>query len=108
MIDCETQWKRIVKLLRDKHPPGRRVFIHVYPIRKKRAICGECWKSNCGKLFHVFVRRNQSIASRVDTLVHEWAHLLAWDAPGSDHNRAWGEAYARIYRTLEKYSWCRN
>jgi hypothetical protein len=38
----------------------------------------------------------------IDILVHEWAHILAWDAPGDEHGGAWGRAYSRVYRIYLK------
>lgn len=33
-----------------------------------------------------------------DTLIHEWAHAVSWQADKSSHGAAWGVAYARCYR----------
>jgi len=34
-----------------------------------------------------------------ETIVHEWGHMMVWDACGeSDHDALWGVAYARAYR----------
>ena len=41
--------------------------------------------------------------SQKDTLVHEWAHCVAWKADHSelqDHGTAWGLAYATCYRVV--------
>ena len=35
----------------------------------------------------------------VETVVHEYAHIMVWDAcVESDHDAMWGVAYARAYR----------
>lgn len=36
----------------------------------------------------------------IDTLIHEWAHVLCWDIPGPSHGSAWGVMYAEGYRLL--------
>lgn len=41
----------------------------------------------------------------IDTLVHEWAHALAWPGVPDEftldrHDAAWGVAYARCYQTV--------
>lgn len=36
-----------------------------------------------------------------DTLAHEWAHAMVWDASQEDHHDAlWGVAYARCYNIV--------
>lgn len=38
--------------------------------------------------------------SAIDTLIHEWAHVLAWRRHGPDipdHGEEWGRAYADAY-----------
>jgi hypothetical protein len=54
--------------------------------------------------FVVSIREGIPHDYAVDTLVHEWAHLLVWDAvQESDHGPIWGVAYARCYRAaIEK------
>ena len=32
-----------------------------------------------------------------EVLVHEYAHLLAWDYHGRSHDAVWGIAYAEVY-----------
>lgn len=41
----------------------------------------------------------------VDSLMHEWAHAMAWPGVGDEHaleahDAAWGVAYARCYQTV--------
>jgi len=39
----------------------------------------------------------------IETLVHEWAHCIAWKADHAelqDHGPSWGVAYAACYRTI--------
>lgn len=48
----------------------------------------------------VVVHRDLKSDALVDALIHEWAHLRAWDRHGrriEDHGPEWGEAYAEVY-----------
>jgi len=36
----------------------------------------------------------------IDTLIHEYAHVVAWGQDRDDHGPAWGKAYARCYRVV--------
>jgi len=40
--------------------------------------------------------------TQVLILVHEWAHILAWDADGGDHGPSWGKCYARCWRAFSE------
>ncbi len=51
--------------------------------------------------FTVVVHRPTDPARANQTLVHEWAHMLIWDAcQESDHDALWGVAFARCYRAV--------
>lgn len=56
----------------------------------------------------VLVHRNQCFNLRIDTLIHEWAHILTWfgaEMYNEDHSAEWGIAYAKIYRTFLEWNW---
>lgn len=48
------------------------------------------------------IRLNSKVdeTAKVLMLVHEWSHAVSWFSPGPDHGKAWGQAYARCYRTI--------
>ena len=68
-------------------------------------LCGCCiayLKPN-GKIerFLIEVDKSMSIATAIDTLLHEWAHALDKEAngiPTEPHRNRWGECYARVWR----------
>lgn len=41
-----------------------------------------------------FIWINDSICCQVDTLLHEWAHILTWNT--GEYSDEWGIAYARL------------
>lgn len=48
-------------------------------------------------------RRVTTWAELVDTMVHEWAHVLTWYSWCREHHGPeWGIAFARCYRMTEK------
>ena len=57
---------------------------------------------------HVYERGGQRCrrmhgSEIVETLIHEWAHCMAWTSDHAeleDHGPAWGVAYAKCYRAI--------
>jgi len=52
--------------------------------------------------FRIYVTKSHPQIMR-DTLMHEWAHCLAWEAGtviGDDHGPAWGLAMSRVYSAV--------
>lgn len=47
----------------------------------------------------IYIRRGASFDSKIDTLLHEWAHVVA---NTSEHDAKWSAAYGKCYRTLER------
>jgi len=45
----------------------------------------------------------------LDSLLHEWAHVLAWFAPDGEeeHGEHWGLAYGKIYRAFVAWDYGR-
>ena len=45
---------------------------------------------------------DESLTGReaIDTLIHEYAHVVAWGTDKNDHGPNWGKAYARCYRAV--------
>lgn len=38
----------------------------------------------------------------IDTLLHEWAHALAWNRKKDYHWYGWGIAFSKVYRIYLK------
>ena len=70
--------------------------------RKLNKLCGDC--SNKGGWFLIRLNKNDGYKVKIDTILHEWAHVLTWfDTECETHGNTWGEAYARIYRAWLKW-----
>lgn len=53
-----------------------------------------------GQHFEISLCRSMSKQARFETLLHEWAHVLAWpceDQDSAKHTAEWGVAYAKIW-----------
>jgi len=56
-----------------------------------------------GKRFSIRLDRDLPKPALVDTVLHEWAHCLAWYSREADpHGRDWSVAYGRVYREWER------
>jgi len=58
---------------------------------------GRCYYKK--KRFIIIVNKNLSLEMSIETLLHEWAHTLAWD-DHKEHGFKWGRAFSRVYRTF--------
>lgn len=62
---------------------------------------GDCQNKEAN--FLIRINRLLPEHEAIDTLLHEWAHCIAWDrCQSDDHCDAWGKAYSRIYRLFLK------
>lgn len=55
------------------------------------------WRADGSVRIHI--SRMLDFEARVDTLLHEWAHVLART---EEHNRAWSDAHGKCYRIMER------
>jgi hypothetical protein len=59
---------------------------------------GDCLKLKDGT-FRIRISKDLYEELALETLIHEMAHVLAWDKPGNyTHGAAWGQAYSKCYR----------
>jgi hypothetical protein len=49
-------------------------------------------------------QRIKTRAELEDTLMHEYAHVLAWFSAPTHHGPEWGVAFARLYRFFYRVS----
>ena len=101
------RFNRAVRWLRKNHAPkcGLPVYIRT---KKKLVIRHEaCWGSQeffPGKKWVITLDRSQSESHAIETLIHEFSHVLqdevepSSDSPIEHHSDQWGIFYARLYR----------
>jgi hypothetical protein len=65
-------------------------------------VWGQTWWDGAAGVYRIEIEARQSMSGILDTLVHEWAHAMVWDAPMAHeegaHGPLWGVAYAAAYR----------
>lgn len=110
-----TWFQATLAALREECPAGMRVVV-----RTTRSLPGNIL-GECQRFYMCFViRLNWSLGEHeaVETLIHEWAHALAWNfshdnlsRPGvatrdewerATHDEAWGLAYSKAYRASRR------
>jgi hypothetical protein len=78
------------------------ITVSVRRCRVPRSLCGDCRRMS--DHFLVRVDSQASSQEQLDTLVHEFAHAIAWTEWEStgNHGKVWASAYADCYRIYEK------
>lgn len=68
------------------------------------AVWGMTWWDEDQWLYRIQIDARQPMHAVIDTLIHEWAHAMVWDASVDErydaHGPIWGVAYARAYRAV--------
>lgn len=88
----------VVNELREKLPPKYPVSVRIGAMPKSYSDCsGLTFK--IGKRYIIYVKQSLNWDGAIDTLLHEWAHTLAW-AGKVDHDPKWGIAFAKCWREI--------
>lgn len=57
-------------------------------------------RNKAKKYFVMSINKSTSWGIIVDTIIHEYAHIMSWYLSKNDHDRQWAICYAKIYRRL--------
>lgn len=91
--------EKTIKWLRKTFPGDAPVYTRKKIIKKA---CGTC--NRLTNYFLILINPKFPYYIKMDTILHEWAHVLSWDTcKCEDHSDEWGRAYARIYRAWLKW-----
>jgi hypothetical protein len=104
-------WHYIIRNLKDKFSPGVPVKVTTKPLIGYRGSCAA--KIKLGRLISldIIIDSNMPFYSKKESLYHEWAHAMDWDAnwtensPKKDHGETWGVWYAKIYKYIVDDCW---
>jgi len=101
------KFDRKVTKLRGLFPASKPIKIKTYQVLKINGDkCSGC-SSDCGDYWLIQIERSMSWDLLIDTLIHEFAHIIdlerhGWPANETCHSclhrDSWGETYAEIYR----------
>lgn len=96
--------RKLVGVLREQAPPLLPVRVYV------RAKLDGDWQGatslrfSGGRPTHFVIEIRKSVAAVMrDTLMHEWAHAIAWREGHEtvcDHDPEWALAYSRVYQIV--------
>lgn len=94
------EFRQMVSHLRTVAPAPKGCSVEVHRIRAHELgeAAGECAKN--GRRFHISLRQEMTLQETEETLIHEWAHMLAWKPYHpltGDHGPEWGVCYAAAY-----------
>jgi predicted SprT family Zn-dependent metalloprotease len=97
-------FRTVLNRLKKHLPPSYLVVCRRICFSKKAKVTGECWLEK--KKFHIRIEKLLSNDAAIDTLLHEWAHILLWNEASvlklDDHGPEWGVAYSRVWLEFEK------
>ncbi|KKM88020.1 hypothetical protein LCGC14_1263120 [marine sediment metagenome] len=103
----EQKWLRTIRWLRRNFPSNLPTRIR----SERMKDCGDTTYFEKMENFRICIRKSQSLDSKLDTLLHEYAHYLTWFGAESeikDHGSEWGITYAKIYRTFLEWDFGRS
>lgn len=92
------EFRKVVNLFKRKFPEYN---TSVRRVRLADGLYGDCSHKKSNQ-FRIRINNILSEPVAIDTFVHEFAHILAWNKPGDDHGAEWGKAYSRCYRIFLK------
>jgi len=91
------RFEKFVKYLKERVPTKRKVAVHRIAMKDD----GSTGLSDCGRIT-VSISRKLPVHRQLDTLVHEWGHVLEFDKHGN-HGREWGIGQSKAYEAWEEF-----
>jgi len=91
-------FQRACEALMEHCPLNAPVRVQVQPLE------GYYGRTHWAGQYEIAIEGRQPMQGVLDTLIHEWAHAMVWDASEDPvyggHGPLWGVAYARAYRVV--------
>lgn len=86
-------YMELVKYLKSRLPLS-------HPIKVKRVNIRKDYDGDCQFKQGIFIIRIQKTLtenSAIDTVIHEFSHVLSWHKEENIHGPIWGKAYSKVY-----------
>lgn len=96
------KWLRTIAWLRREFPAQRNVYVRTKKLKDDDGFT-RFWRS-----FFIDIHPNRSLSIKLDSLLHEWAHVLTWFGAEKEeeHSGEWGLCHAKILTAFKKWdSW---
>jgi len=96
----EREFKEMVAHIRNVAPPPQRTTVNVKRLPKSQMEGHYGWAERKRNTFDVVISSDLTPLECEETLIHEWAHVLAWrplHPLNGHHGPEWGIWYAKIY-----------
>ena len=100
------RFDKVYRMLREECPLDAPIRLVTKDLTKDK-ICGCCLtyidEDGTIQKFVLEIDRNMAVLTAIDTLLHEWAHALDYEAngiPKENHRNSWGELYAKVWRAF--------
>lgn len=91
-----SEFRATLKLLRKQCPTSCAVRVVRRPMKRYAGLT-----SFNGRSYLIVLSSTQDRAGQIDSLIHEWAHILAIEQ-AFRHEGPWGKLYAHVYDTYDK------
>lgn len=92
-------YRNVIRFLKKTFPAYLKVSVRRLALSEH--LDGDCQLKT--DKFQIRINRDLQEHEAIETLLHEWAHVIAWDrCPTDEHCDEWGKAYSRIYRAFLK------
>lgn len=104
-LSTAQKWLRTLAWLRRVFPARFPVAVRSQEMKKNN---GETEEFS-GPRFIIRINRRTSHTIRIDTILHEWAHLLTWYGAGhyEKHPDEFGLQWGKIYNAFDKWDYGR-
>jgi len=98
----KTMWILTINWLKREFPPRRKTYVRTASAERDAG-----YTALNNNKFIVIVSGDFNFNTRMDTLLHEWAHCLTWFGAEDTtvHPGEWGLSHAKILRAFEKWNY---